>query len=155
MLSGSAISEIMSPVLKKGALFRFQAKGFSMSPFIRDRDIITVSNVGSRAIQIGAVAVVVNPVNNALIVHRIVKKAENTIMLKGDNCIDPDGMFSHSSIIGIVTKIERDKKKVKFGVGFGGTVIAFGSRTGLLNNLLLPLLRKAKKLFLIDQIRFK
>ena len=42
-LSGQALLELMRAVLARGVPFRFCARGWSMAPFIRDGDVITVS----------------------------------------------------------------------------------------------------------------
>jgi len=41
-LSGPSLVELLRSVLDKGVPFRFQAKGFCMTPFIKDGDVITV-----------------------------------------------------------------------------------------------------------------
>ena len=43
-LSGYVLIELMKAVLEKNVPFRFRGKGFSMSPFIRDGDVITIHN---------------------------------------------------------------------------------------------------------------
>lgn len=146
-LSGSALTELMCSVLEKGASFRFQAKGFSMSPFIRDKDVITVARVQKEKLQTGDVVALMNPLKKAVIVHRIVGKAGAGILLKGDNCDTPDGIFAPDAIIGLVTKVERNGKKVRSGGRSAKRLIAFISRTGILNTLILPLLRKIKRTF--------
>ena len=42
-LSAPVIMELIEAVHEKGASFRFQAKGYSMTPAIRNGDVITVS----------------------------------------------------------------------------------------------------------------
>jgi len=42
-ISGSTLIELLEAVLSQEASFRFQAKGLSMSPFIKDGDMVTVS----------------------------------------------------------------------------------------------------------------
>jgi hypothetical protein len=143
-LSGSALTKLTRAVLNKGASFRFQAKGFSMSPFIRDKDVITISQGQKTKPHIGDVVAVINPINGALTVHRIVGETEAGILLKGDNLETIDGIFARNEIIGLVTNIERNGKKVRFGSRPANRLIAFFSRTGTLKKLILPLLRKLK-----------
>jgi signal peptidase I len=143
-LSGSALSELMQEVLIRGASLRFQAKGHSMSPFIRDKDIITISQIRKEAIRPGNVVAVVNPVNNTLIVHRVIDRTENGILLKGDNLNTPDGVFTRDTIIGVVTNVERNGKRVRLTSIPVQELIALASRSGLLNSFILPFLRKVK-----------
>lgn len=148
-LSGSSLTGLMEAVLARGASFRFQARGHSMAPFIRDGDILTVAPVAADGGRIGAVAAIVNPARGSLIVHRIVDRtgqsgAEADFVIKGDNCRQADGAFAADSLAGLVTRVERRQKKAWYGGGPEKTFIAFLSRTGLLNTLILPVLRKTK-----------
>ena len=45
-LSGRALAGLMKNVLARDLPFRFRARGWSMSPFIRDLDVITVKPIG-------------------------------------------------------------------------------------------------------------
>lgn len=155
-LSGSALADLMHSIVSTGAAFRFQAKGFSMSPFIRDKDIITISQVHKSKLRTGDVAAVVNPINGSVIVHRIVAETKEGILLKGDNCDTPDGIFTDDAIIGLVTAVERRGKNRGHSSIFSNRMIAFLSRTRLLN-VSLPLLRKLKSLFrtLLDKDKYR
>ncbi len=143
-LSGSALSDLMQSVLGRGACFRFQAKGYSMSPFIRDKDIITISQIPADTVRPGNVAAVINPLNNAVIVHRVIARTENGILLKGDNLTANDGIFTYDAIAGIVTNVERNGKRVRLTSASAQKLIAVASRSGLLNSHILPFLRKVK-----------
>lgn len=148
-LSGSSLTGLLEAVLARGASFRFQARGYSMAPFIRDGDILTVAPIAAEARRIGVVVAVVNPARGSLIVHRIVARrgegrAETAFLVKGDNCRHSDGAFPADSIIGVIASVERRQKKAWFAGGPEKILIAFLSRTGLLNTLVLPALRKIK-----------
>ena len=52
-LSGAALQEFLAAVLERTVPFRFTARGYSMHPFIRDADVITVSPLGGRAPRVG------------------------------------------------------------------------------------------------------
>ncbi len=149
-LSGSAFSGLMQSVLSRGASFRFQAKGQSMSPFIRHGDIITVTKVENNTVRVGDVVALLNPANNATIVHRIINVRDDGILLKGDNCTTADGVFSSDTILGMVTKVERGNKRVKFCLGPAKKSIALVSANGSLNTVL-PLLRTFKKILFLQK----
>ena len=143
-LSGRDLYQVMQSVLDKNASFRFTAKGFSMSPFIRDQDIITIFPVPFRGPDVGDVVVVKNKISGSAVVHRVIKEIKANYLIKGDNCQEFDGLFSGNQIAGIITKVERDGKQIWFGKGPGKTLIALVSRTGALNKIILPVLRKIK-----------
>ncbi len=149
-LSGSGLADLMQSVLDRGASFRFRARGFSMNPFIRDKDVLTVSRDIGRPVEVGDVVAVINPGSGTLIVHRIVKKSVNGVLIKGDNCSKPDGMFALERIVGVVKTVERNGRAVWFANGPDKKIIAFISRTGLLNECLMPVFRRIKKVFILS-----
>lgn len=138
--SGEVRVELIKAVFDKGVLFRMTAKGFSMSPFIRDNDVITLSPLSLSPVAIGKPAACVCPAQKKLIVHRVIGKKGSYYLIKGDNMPKPDCLIDKESILGCVTAIERDKKKVFLGLGLERVIIAFLSRTGILQ-LILWLLR--------------
>jgi len=127
--------ELMRAVHEKGNLFRFKAKGISMTPFIRDGDILTISPLKQK-LQIGDVVPFIKPGFIKLIVHRIVRKRRNNYLLKGDNSWNFDGTIHAENLLGIVSKIERGKRKIGIGFGIDKFFIAFLSRFKVLNVLL-------------------
>jgi signal peptidase I len=137
-LPRQALLELLRAVLDRGVPFRFWAPGFSMSPFIRDGDVITVSRLRGRSPGPGRVVAFVRPGMGRLIVHRVVGKKGDSYMIKGDNSPEADALVPKGDILGYVSKVERDGKRVFLGLGPERFVIASLSRRGLL----LPLLRR-------------
>lgn len=138
--TGEVRIELIRAVFAKGALFRWTAKGFSMSPFIKDNDVITLSPLCRSPVSIGKAAACVCPVQNRLIVHRVIGKKGNRYLIKGDNIPKPDCLIDKEHILGCVTAIQRNNKAVFLGLGLERIIIAFLSRTGILQ-LILWLLR--------------
>jgi hypothetical protein len=142
-LSGSALVDLMRAVLTRGRLFRFCARGSSMSPFIRDGDVITIAPLQPRsrakAGGVGQVVAFVNPASQRLVVHRVVGRREAGFVLQGDNMqgsvVDRAGS---SDVIGRVVRIERGRRRVWLGLGPERYVIAVLSQAGML----LPFLRR-------------
>jgi hypothetical protein len=143
-LSGGHLAGLMEAVLEKGARFRFMARGFSMSPFIRDRDIIIVYPAKIREVCVGDVTAAVNCLTHSVVVHRIVGKTRTGFILKGDNCRSPDGVFAAESVLGVVKTVERNGRQAWFGGNGGKRVVAFLSRTKILNCVVLPVFRGVK-----------
>lgn len=137
-LSGPALVELLRAVLGKGMPFRFRAKGFSMSPFIKDGDVVTLSPMSAHSPRVGDVVAFLYPGSGKLAIHRVVEKKGGSSLIMGDNCPGPDGMIPAKNILGCVRKVERDGKKVYLGLGPERFVIAFLTRRRLLFPLLLP-----------------
>ena len=136
-LSRPALVGLMRAVLARGRSFRFRAKGWSMSPFIRDGDVITIAPSGRKPKApvrgIGQVVAFVSPVNERLVVHRIIGRHQSRFLIQGDNL---PGLVADTvrldDILGRVVRIERGGKRVWLGPGLERYAIAILSRTGLL-----------------------
>jgi hypothetical protein len=131
-LSSQQLEKLMRGVLGKGACFRFQGKGFSMSPFIKDGDVLTIAPMKGAAPGFGDVVVFTHPNTGKLIIHRIIGKKAGSYLTRGDNAPEGDGLISRAAILGRVIKVERDGKKPFLGLGPDRFIIAFMTRTGLL-----------------------
>ncbi len=101
-------------ILEKGKSIRFQAKGWSMRPFIRDGDFIVVSPVKSSSIRKGDVVFYPNA-ENKIIVHRIIRKYKQkgrmTVLIKGDASFSSPEKMDIQNVLGKVIAIERNGRK--------------------------------------------
>jgi hypothetical protein len=141
-LGSRPFQELLIEVLHKGAAFRFRAKGFSMSPFIKDGDVITVAPLCGKKPRLGDVVAFINPRTEGLVVHRVVGKGDtNHLYIKGDNLPTRTHMVPIAPILGRVERIERDGKAITLGLGPEKRFIALFSRRGLLLPVLLRLWR--------------
>jgi hypothetical protein len=141
-LPNRPLKELLIDVLEKGAAFRFRAKGFSMSPFIKDSDVVTVAPVSSYKPRLGDVVVFINPDTEELVVHRVVgKKDKFHLLIKGDNLPTLEHLVSITQILGRVKGVERGGRTAALGLGPEKALIALLSRRGLLLPLLLPMRR--------------
>jgi signal peptidase I len=136
-LSGAVLLELLRSVLEKGVPFRFQANGFSMSPFIRDGDVVTVSPLFDLTPHLGDVVAVIEPGTGRLVLHRVVEKKGSSYITKGDNIAKEDGLVPTENILGFVTKVERKGERVAVGFGPERILIAILNRRGLLAPLLI------------------
>jgi signal peptidase I len=144
----SLLCNLLRDILRKGVDCRFQAQGYSMSPFIKNGDIITISPL-LLSPRIGDVVAFVNPETTRLLIHRIIVKKGCSYLMKGDNISEADGFIQEADILGIVTRIERNGKKVFIGLGPERFFMAFLTRCNVLSKfkrstlsfLLIPLWR--------------
>jgi signal peptidase I len=127
-----ALVEILKAVIEKGKSFRIQAFGFSMYPFIRNNDYITISPLAPAQPKLGDIVAYIQPGTKRLTVHRIVDNKGDFFLIKGDNNTRPDGLIPKSNILGYVTKVERNGRIVWLGSRIEKIFIAFTSRKKLL-----------------------
>jgi len=101
-------------ILEKGKSIRFQAKGWSMRPFIRDGDFIVVSPVKSSSIRKGDVVFYSNA-ENKIIVHRIVRKYKKndriTVLIKADASFGSPEKVDIQNVLGKAIAIERNGRE--------------------------------------------
>ena len=142
-LSDHFLVELVKEVLSKRVECRLQVKGFSMSPFIKDSDVVKISPMSDSSPEFGDVIAFVHPKADKFIIHRVVRKIGDACLVKGENALEPDGLIERKHIIGVITRVERKGKKVFFGLGPERFLIALLTRT----NLLLPILRPVWKIF--------
>jgi hypothetical protein len=129
-LAGDSLFGLMREVLAKGKPFRFRARGLSMSPFIKDGDVLTVAPLGT-APRAGDVAAFLHPATGRLVVHRMIRKRVGRYEFKGDNAHEVEGGVGLERILGIVTSVEREGREVGLARR-AGRALAGLSRTGLL-----------------------
>lgn len=128
-MSGAGFAVLMATVLEKGVPFRFNASGHSMTPFIRDGDVITVA---PGRIRFGDMVAFINPCSGKLTVHRVVRISSDGYLIKGDNVLEPDGFVPRTILLGRVVSVEHGSRQVGIGLGIERVVIAFLSRRGWL-----------------------
>jgi hypothetical protein len=143
LLSGEVLPELLRDILSKNAECRFQVKGHSMSPFIKDGDVVTISPIVGSSPGFGDIIAFINPKTERLIIHRVIGKIGDACLVKGESALEPDGLIERNHMIGMITRIEREGKKVFFGLGPERFLIAMLTR----KNLLLPILRPVWRIF--------
>lgn len=127
---------LLAAVTGRGAAFRTTVRGGSMSPFVRDGDVVTIEPRAGRIPGVGEVVAFAHPVHGRLVIHRVVARAAGGWLLRGDACAVPDGVVEESRVVGFVARVERRGRTVFAGVGRGGATVAVLSRSGTLGLLL-------------------
>jgi len=106
-----------------------------MVPFIRDRDVLTIAPIGDRQPRVGEVVAVRLSETGRMAVHRVVARVGVGWLIRGDNCLEADGVVSLDELLGRVVRVERDGRDVRLGHGAEGVWIAGLSRSGSLMRL--------------------
>ncbi len=145
-LSTKALVNLIKAVHEKGLPFRFCASGQSMSPFVKNGDILTVAPRKESGVHCGDVVAFIHNQTGKPVVHRVIHRKGNFLLIRGDNTPNEDGLIPLSDILGIVIRVERKGKKVYLGLGPEKYLIAFLSGKSLLN-LLRSILSQFRKGF--------
>lgn len=106
-LTAPVIMELIEAVHERGAAFRFQAAGHSMTPAIRDNDVIIVSPLGETVPRRGDVIAFRHPERPQMLVHRVLHAEGRKFFVKGDNCPMADGWVPLENVLGLVTGVDR------------------------------------------------
>ncbi len=138
-LSGAALADLLEAVVSRGSFFTLQAKGWSMSPFIRDGDVLTISPLHGALPEVGDVVAFIHPAIKRVFIHRVVGKKGDSCIMKGDNSLEMDGPVPAVNILGLVKRVDRDGKRITLGLGPERFFIALLAR----RNLFLLLFRPA------------
>jgi ribosomal protein S18 acetylase RimI-like enzyme len=144
-LSNLGQLSLLQGMAERGASLRTSVRGFSMTPFIQDQDVVTIAPMNGRPPRVGEVVAFSHPDCDRLAIHRVVACTERGWIVRGDNCPEADGVVGIERVHGRVVAVERGGKPVRVGLGMSGRLIAALNRGTLLGrcNMLLHLPRRA------------
>lgn len=127
-LDGSELGALVEELASRGVSVRMLARGGSMSPWIRDGDVVTVTR---RPARLGDVVGFRRAGTGRLTMHRIVRRALDGWVVRGDRAETEDGFLPREEVLGVVTRVER-KGRVEFlPRGVAGVWLARVSRCAL------------------------
>lgn len=143
------LAALSSEILNTGGSFCFKARGFSMYPFIRDGDIITVQPVNPLALKKGAVAFYRSK-SNRLVAHRVISRKiyDGKVMYKmsGDALLHADEQIDSDQVLGQVVGLQRGSKVIRLDKGFRVWQFLYGKRRIPFVPLFLKLAIKVKQI---------
>ena len=131
-LTNAGQLELLRSVVERGHALRMPVRGFSMTPLIRDGDILTIFPLDDDGPALGEVVAVVVPNTGLLAVHRVVAKESGGWRVRGDMSARADGVLMRDAMIGRVVRVERGKRDVRFGLGRERALLAALNRVGAL-----------------------
>ena len=133
--SGPTAVELVRTLLSEGISVRLRERSTIMSPFIMPEDLLVLSPLGTRSPNIGDVVIFVEPRTQRPSVQRVIKRTENSYLLKGDNARKPTGVVTRANILGRVTRVERGGRSIFFDLSPERVLTDFLNQKGLLRRL--------------------
>ena len=124
-LSNLGQLELLRATVEAGIPLRTRVRGFSMSPFIRDDDVLTIVPMNSCAPRSGEVVASTLPDSGRLAIHRVIVRMGTGWLVGGDNCPQADGVILRENMIGRVVRVERQGHEVRLGLGAEARLIAW------------------------------
>jgi len=102
--------ELSNEILSKGSYLRFRAHGGSMSPFIRDGDILEIKPAEVSEIQLGDV--IFYRTESRVAAHRVIRRVPGngkvSLITKGDSSPTSDKPLHAEDLLGKVVTVERN-----------------------------------------------
>lgn len=126
----SLASAALLTLLAEGRACRLEATGLSMRPLIRAGDLLTLVPVAFEAVRVGDVVVCNTGKDNALLIHRVIRKEALRLQLRGDNRRDADGWFGAASVVARVAAVQRAGRRVRCGLGAERALLGRLGRAG-------------------------
>lgn len=125
VLAQGPLIELIQTVLNRGSSIRLRARGYSMDPFIKDGDVLALSPIAAGKPKFGDIVAFKLGEKTKLVIHRVIQTSADSCLVKGDCCSEPDGRIPQKDILGLVSGVERDGRKIRFGLGPEKVPIAF------------------------------
>ncbi len=134
--SDADVCNLTRDLLRMGKSVRFQARGASMKPLVRDGDILLIQPLGHLQPRLGDV-VLCQTGSGCVLAHRVIRHQKTikgiAFMLHGDNVNHSDGWIGQEQIWGRVSKLERGGRVINLENPFVkalGKYAAYHSRFG-------------------------
>lgn len=128
---------VVRAALARGQHVRMTVYGRSMFPFVRHGDVVEIAPMPDAPV-LGTV-LLVRLKDERYRMHRVVAQHGARWLLRGDNHDRPDDFVTRENLLGVVTRVERNGRTVRFGLGRNGRVIGWFSARGWLLPLTLPM----------------
>ena len=141
-------TSIAQDVLGRGRILRFKAKGGSMSPFIRNGDVVEVVSVKGE-VNFGDIILYHSSYGNSII-HRVIQRNKESIITKGDSVPGFDHPVLFKQVLGRVAAIEKNGWRIRLDKPVGKLLNILLALISPFSFLIYPSLRLVKR-----TVRFK
>lgn len=96
-------------LLSNGEFVTFPINGWSMYPFIHNKDLVTIAPINRHIIKVNDIVLYRRP-NNRLILHRVVRVDNQTVYFCGDNHFKIEGPLPIECIKGLLISFSHNGK---------------------------------------------
>lgn len=129
-VSNLSQQELLRGMAERGVPLRTTVRGFSMAPFIRDRDVVTIAPITGVEPRVGDVVAFTLSESGRFAIHRVVARIGEGWLMRGDSAPQADAVVTREQLIGRVVRVERDGRDVHVGLGGERAWIGALSRAG-------------------------
>lgn len=129
-----AVTDLVESLLTRGTAVRMKVAGGSMWPCIRGGDVVTLVPSPSNGARLGDI-VAVSPHPGQLVIHRLVDRTSAGPLTWGDAAAHHDAPVGAGAILGVVSRVQRAGRTVRFGLGPERLLIVWAQRRGWLGPL--------------------
>jgi len=111
--TSAAFAELSAEILRAGKALRFQARGSSMAPLVRDGDVLLVRPAEPVSLRVGDVVLcgIGDNQPGRMVAHRVLERWDGPdgarFMVQGDQVARTDGVIPAARVYGRVVAIER------------------------------------------------
>ena len=141
-------TSIAQEVLGRGRILKFKAKGGSMSPFIRNGDVVEVVPLKGK-INLGDIILYRSSYGNP-VVHRVIHRNTESILTKGDSVPNSDEPILSKQVLGRVAAIEKNGWRIRLDKPVGKLLNIILATISPFSFLIYPPFRLVKR-----TVRFK
>ncbi len=106
---------VLVGLLKQGVSVKIETEGYSMVPCLWPGDEVTVRPVGEGTLEEGNV--VLMKVGDVFVGHRLVRRADGTMVSRGDSNFSEDTFFAEENVVGEMVTVRRLGMNVAIGRG--------------------------------------
>jgi RimJ/RimL family protein N-acetyltransferase len=159
ILKRTDFGELSAKVLSRGGSFCFRARGFSMVPFIQDRDILTIEPVKASALDMGDVAFY-RLAADRLVAHRVVGRemqggGQEILTMRADASSGSYDRVLAEQVLGRVVGVQRGEKLIRPDRGFRRLMALLLVRGSPVSSLIFWPVRTVKRILVwfLQQIR--
>jgi signal peptidase I len=113
-VASSELAGLIRDLHAAGASARLRVSGGSMSPTIRDGDVVLIDPVTPAELRRGLI--VAASIDGRLTIHRVIavrrKGGEIRVRLRGDNRVEADPWVGTAELVGKIDRLERDGRSL-------------------------------------------
>ncbi len=146
-ISEESAKTIGKELLASNRSLKLKLGGYSMYPTLLPNDLATVEPIELSQLRKGQI--VVFEQNEKWLAHRLVRVKNKIYTTQGDSILKPDASLAQNQLIGVITEVWRDGKKLQLSQSAAWFFTRFRPFPQILSRLLLKVRNRLRKLNLL------